>query len=204
MKCWSGEAVQFLGMHPMGSPDFLVRGCGAYAQSRRSWSSQSLIVYVSYRWLLGLMACSLVASLAWRSGKCVVCLWFLGNGSGDFSSTLIIKTCCFPTQSCFRFRPTSSCLKLCLCSSRCLAFFSFFVSWVCRICFSLSVWLRVVTCTRRLVAPERDYTFSGYVVRTVKNLSLIYQMTKKTLFIFSRTLIIDFVLRRRQKITDLI
>ncbi|CAF2077982.1 unnamed protein product [Brassica oleracea var. botrytis] len=43
MKCRSGEAVQFLGMHPMGSPDFLVRGCGAYAQSRRSWSSQSPI-----------------------------------------------------------------------------------------------------------------------------------------------------------------
>nr|VDD52164.1 unnamed protein product [Brassica oleracea] len=41
--CRSGEAVQFLGMHPMGSPDFLVRGCGAYAQSRRSWSSQSPI-----------------------------------------------------------------------------------------------------------------------------------------------------------------
>lgn len=64
MKCRSGEAVQFLGMHPTGSPDFLVRGCGAYAQSRRSWSSQSPIVYVSHRWLLGLMACSLVASLA--------------------------------------------------------------------------------------------------------------------------------------------
>ncbi|KAF3494618.1 hypothetical protein DY000_02057542 [Brassica cretica] len=64
MKCRSEEAVQFLAMHPTGSPDFLVRGCGAYAQSRRSWSSQSPIVHVSHRWLLGLMACSLVASLA--------------------------------------------------------------------------------------------------------------------------------------------
>ncbi|KAF3570479.1 hypothetical protein F2Q69_00063239 [Brassica cretica] len=64
MKCRSEEAVQFLAMHPTGSPDFLVRGCGAYAQSRRSWSSQSSIVHVSHRWLLGLMACSLVASLA--------------------------------------------------------------------------------------------------------------------------------------------
>lgn len=64
MKCRSGEAVQFLGMHPTGSPDFLVGGCGAYAQSRRSWSSQSPIVYVFHRWLLGWVACSLVASLA--------------------------------------------------------------------------------------------------------------------------------------------
>ncbi|KAF3597606.1 hypothetical protein DY000_02022629 [Brassica cretica] len=36
MKRQSGEVVWFLGLQPTGSPDFLVRGCGAYAQSRRS------------------------------------------------------------------------------------------------------------------------------------------------------------------------
>ncbi|KAF3602711.1 hypothetical protein F2Q69_00034781 [Brassica cretica] len=42
---------------------FLVMDCGAYAQLRRSWSSRSPNVYVSHRWLLELMACSLGASV---------------------------------------------------------------------------------------------------------------------------------------------
>ncbi|KAH0902875.1 LOW QUALITY PROTEIN: hypothetical protein HID58_042378, partial [Brassica napus] len=62
----------FLGFHLMkhrngefatyGFSGFLVMDCGAYAQLRRSWSSRSPNVYVSHRWLLELMACSLGAS----------------------------------------------------------------------------------------------------------------------------------------------
>lgn len=36
-----------LGLQPMGSPEFLVRGFGVFAQLCRSWSSQLPNVYVS-------------------------------------------------------------------------------------------------------------------------------------------------------------
>ncbi|KAL0722590.1 hypothetical protein Bca4012_037189 [Brassica carinata] len=73
-----------------GFSGFFGKSWGAYAQSRRSWSSRLQNVYVSHRWLLELKVCSLVASVFEE----VVIVLVAGMVpkemvSGDFTSTLI-------------------------------------------------------------------------------------------------------------------